>query len=135
MDIFLGHNENNFLKFLTQNKKLSSLCPKKISIMNSPRRPLFSEINVSIDTIYLCTYIDIYTLVPFFRLQVYLSLPFLPCLGRALYPYSKWHKKKLKKKKNGTPYRPPYTQRRAVIWRSVGAIYLGAIYTPRGVCV
>ena len=25
-------------------KNLSSLCPKKISIMNSPRRPLFSEI-------------------------------------------------------------------------------------------
>ena len=25
-------------------KTLSSLCPKKISIMNSPRRPLFSEI-------------------------------------------------------------------------------------------
>ena len=29
-------------------KKLSSLCPKKISIMNSPRRPLFSEIYIYI---------------------------------------------------------------------------------------
>ena len=30
-------------------KKLSSLCPKKISIMNSPRRPLFSETFLFID--------------------------------------------------------------------------------------